>query len=739
MGTKINRHISFHNEHINELPENRLNFGDSKMTENSMNEGKSYKKEKRKKKNDNNNGGDSYNGNNDKNNKKVIKRSNSFDKMYEDLNHHNYIINNRNNNFDNIENNKGNNYERRKKKSKTYVRAQNNGDNDFNKKKQIRIENNIDDKKKRKKGKGLSSKNKGSSDNVLPNILNKKEEIESLNQSKIIEISYYSSDENIKKNNLELNKNQKLRIKKYNSFIKKKPVYNNQKLDFYNKISPLKLKLSNNKTKIPKLLFNNPKIKGFHSFSNKGIIYKNKGINELIKNKGLSNNNLGLLGSYSNNNILHKYKLNLYPRLDLNKRSYEFSNMSNQPKKISKFPNLKLFTPDNKYQLPLKIGKYNNYSIKDLIYDEFQRHKTYLDENEQKCVEEINYNNFLNCDNFKYSKSILLHQKEITSICAITLNIKKICYATGSNDRTIKLWKENFECILSKENLKNAPLVLLQYRTRYLLSAEGIYIKIYDLNSSNLVLYKTLRDHILEIQTILILDKENSNQFNLKIISAGNDKILRMWDILDEKVIKYFEGHKDSVANIQYVGNEKNVIISMGVDKCFIIWDIIKTNIIVIFNNYFTSTCLLGTSFGFCCGSYDNKIRFYDKNYNMIKCIVGNFYDSDNFLMITNTNLIFTTAENELIIIDIDTDKIFSFYSGLKCDIRKIIKSYDWDIPEKNRNNKLNGIKYKNILTIGNDGYVYIWECYEYLNKILPDDESNNESFDSLKRNKQNE
>ena len=220
MGSKINRHISFHNEHTNELPENRFNFGDNEMMENSMNEGKGYKKEKRKKKNDNNNGGDSYNGNDDKNNKKVIKRSNSFDKMYEDLNDHNYIINNRNNNFDNIDNNKGNNYERRKKKSKTYAKAQNNGDNDYSKNKQNRVDNNIDDKKKRKKGKGISSKNKGSNDNVLPNILNKKEEIESLNQSKIIEISYYSSDENIKKNNLKLNKNQKIiHKKKKNQFI----------------------------------------------------------------------------------------------------------------------------------------------------------------------------------------------------------------------------------------------------------------------------------------------------------------------------------------------------------------------------------------------------------------------------------------------------------------------------------------------------------------------------------------
>jgi hypothetical protein len=75
---------------------------------------------------------------------------------------------------------------------------------------------------------------------------------------------------------------------------------------------------------------------------------------------------------------------------------------------------------------------------------------------------------------------------------------------------------------------------------------------------------------------------------------------------------------------------------------------------------------------------------------------------------------------------------VFSYFRGLKCDIRKMIKCYDWDLPETNRINQLKGVKYKNVLTVGNDGYIYIWECYIHLNSNLYDNESDSESFDSF-------
>ena len=684
MGIGISRHMSYINEYTDTLSEHEIKIKDRELLNNYKNNGQKRnkqnkikakkisligKKEKKTQKRSN-----SYNKNNRKRNisyNNIRNRQYSYDKnelkVYGDIN----------DTFSKIyENNKINNY-----KNKKYINNKIKNNNNYEKKAWNNVENinRINNAQKfiinNRKNFG---NNKVYENNIEDyynwdkpiNLGNDKHSIFEDNDSKIIEMSFYSSEG---ENNG--NKNQSTNKKKRNSF--------------------------------------NSFIEDVNIFHNRDWYYTNR---------------------YPQ---INSYKSFLYPRLNDNYRKhFEFSNTSNEPKKISKFNISELYSSfKNKPHLPSQINKYYNYSIKDIIYSEFQRYKAYLDCTEKKCAEEIDYSNFIDCDYFRYSKSILLHQKEITSICSIKYNIRKICYATGGKDGKIKLWKDNFECIFSKIHLQHPPLVLLQYQTRYLLSAEGIYIKIYDLNSNNLDLAQTLRDHIGEIKTVLILGENYLNQSNLKIITGGKDKILRMWNVLQESVIKYFEGHRDTVTNIQYVGNYKNIIISMAIDKCFIVWEINTCNIIIMFNNYFTSTCLLGTNFGFCCGAYDNKIRFYDKEYNMIKCIVGDFYNCDNFLMISNNHLILTTAENELMIIDIDSDKIFSYYKGLKCDIKQMIKSYDWDIAERNINNQLRGIKYKNLLTVGSDGYVYIWECYQYNNNIYPEndfnDSSSYNSFDS--------
>jgi len=679
MGTGVSRHMSYMNEYTETLSEHEVKLKDRELINNYKNNGQKINKQKKMKTKKISSIGK----------KKNKKRSNSYNKNNTKINFNYYNKRNRQYSYD-------------KYKTKGYL--------------------NDTFSKIYKNRKIINYKNKENINNKIRDnhnyekqILNKKYNINGMNYK------------------------QKFMINKWENFGKNNNIYENNIEDYYNwnipfnQINDEHNNIEDNDSKIIEI--------SFYSSEDENNGNQKKTTNKTKRNiyNSIEPNLYHDKHRYYINKYpqINNYKSFLYPRLNDNYRKhFEFSNTSNEPKKISQFNTSDLYCSfKNKPYLPFQINKYYNYSIKDIIYSEFQRHKTYLDSTEKKCVEEIDYSNYINCDYFRYSKSILLHQKEITSICSINFNLRKICYATGAKDGKIKLWKENFECIFSKVNLLHPPLVLLQYQTRYLLSAEGIYIKIYDLNSNYLDLTQTLRDHIGEITTILILGEEYLNQPNLKIITGGKDKILRMWNVLEESVIKYFEGHRDSITTIQYVGNYKNIIISMAIDKCFIVWEIHTCNIIIIFNNYFSSTCLLGTNFGFCCGAYDNKIRFYDKEYNMVKCIVGDFYNCDNFLMISNNHLIFTTAGNELMIIDIDSDKIFSYYKGLKCDIKKMIKSYDWDMQERNMNNQLRGIKYKNILTVGTDGYIYIWECYQYINDFYPEndfsDSSSYKSFDS--------
>ena len=64
---------------------------------------------------------------------------------------------------------------------------------------------------------------------------------------------------------------------------------------------------------------------------------------------------------------------------------------------------------------------------------------------------------------------------------------------------------------------------------------------------------------------------------NSKIISAGQDKIIKMWDIQTGELIKNFTGHSGTINSIavnyldyELVGSK---IVSASDDKSIMIWD----------------------------------------------------------------------------------------------------------------------------------------------------------------------
>jgi hypothetical protein len=98
----------------------------------------------------------------------------------------------------------------------------------------------------------------------------------------------------------------------------------------------------------------------------------------------------------------------------------------------------------------------------------------------------------------------------------------------------------------------------------------------------------------------------------------------------------------------------------------------------------------------------------------MIKCLVGNYFNVEHLLMLSNKHLMFSSDSNNLYVVDIDDDTIKTVYNGLKCRITCLMKCADFYDFETYMKNKSKGIDYQTVLTTGNDGYVYLWECYQY-------------------------
>lgn len=337
-------------------------------------------------------------------------------------------------------------------------------------------------------------------------------------------------------------------------------------------------------------------------------------------------------------------------------------------------------------------------TLKEKIENEYQRHKKYLDTNEKCVYSEINKKSYKNAKRYKYRKSLLLHEKEITCICSLSGKIKKIAYATSSLDKSIKLWNAKFVIISQIKGLEWHSNFVCEFDTTNILSSESIYIKMYDLMSDNLECIHTFRDHIEDINSILpLIDFEEEKYI---FISGGKDKHLRLWDHEIDTPIKYYEGHYDIVTHIQKIGNNNKKIISCSRDKTFIIWDIKNSNPLKVFNNYFNHLYLLGDNVGFCCGAYDNKIRFYDDEYLLKKCLVSELYGIKHLLMIDDYYILTVDINNNINILDLYENNLMLFYTGCAEEVVSVIKSFNWNL--NNSENKI-------IISACKDGYVYLY------------------------------
>ena len=369
-------------------------------------------------------------------------------------------------------------------------------------------------------------------------------------------------------------------------------------------------------------------------------------------------------------------------------------------------------------------SSYKELTLKEKIYNEYQRHKKYLDTNEKAAYAIIDKKSYKNAKRYKYRKSLLLHEKEITCICSLCGTIQKIAYATSSIDKSIKFWTEKFVIISQIKNLEWYSTFICEFDTTNLLSSESIYVKMYDLMSDNFECIRNFRDHIKDINSILPLIDFDEEKFIF--MTGGKDKILRLWDHEMDTPIKYFEGHYEEVTYIQKIASNNKHIISCSIDKTFIVWDIKYSNPLKVFNNYFNSLYLLGDNLGFCCGSYDNKIRFYDDGYILNKCLVSELYGIRYILMIDDYCILTVDIDNNINVIDLDDNTLLFTFIGYNEEVVKVIKSFNWD--KDNAENKV-------IITACKDGYIYLYSFeLEIKNKISNKEKNNNKKEKSYNK-----
>ncbi len=97
----------------------------------------------------------------------------------------------------------------------------------------------------------------------------------------------------------------------------------------------------------------------------------------------------------------------------------------------------------------------------------------------------------------------------------------------------------------------------------YFTTAQGKKISFY---SAGGLKFKDLSGHKSKVKTI------NYSDNNKYLVSGGNDKIIKVWDIQAEKVIKTLKGHKIDVLSAKFLNNNR-YIASISDDRTLKLWD----------------------------------------------------------------------------------------------------------------------------------------------------------------------
>ena len=361
-------------------------------------------------------------------------------------------------------------------------------------------------------------------------------------------------------------------------------------------------------------------------------------------------------------------------------------------------------------------------NIKENIYSEYAKNRNYYDEAEKNISFKLDKDSYEKCPKNKYRKNILLHNLEITSICIMDGLTKNISYATSSLDHTIKFWTGKFKLINQISDLLVPSLYLCEFDFTNILSAEGVFIKMYDIESEIYECKYIFRDHIDIIKIIYPIVTKNIMEF----LSGGKDGIIRLWQRDNENPIRYYEEHKDNIIDIKTLEeNKKKLMISLSENKKCIIWEINNSNMIKEIDLYFTPLNLTEMKKGFGIGGYDNKIRLYnntEKNYELKECIITRFY-GNRILSADENNIFSLDATGNISLINIVEKKVVIIFESKNSDFVGFIKSYNWD-PNKdeyeNSDNKRFG-EDRTIIAINKDGYAYTYksELFKKL-KIYP-------------------
>ena len=259
-------------------------------------------------------------------------------------------------------------------------------------------------------------------------------------------------------------------------------------------------------------------------------------------------------------------------------------------------------------------------------------------------------------------KTLDQHTDKVVSL--IQLSSGKI--ATGSYDKTIKIWDiNNFKCEKTINEEGNV-ICLLEFKPNLLLSGtDENTIQLWDINNNKNNYLNKFEGHTLWVNCLV---KCNDIYF----ASCSNDEDIRIWNFSTLKCEKLLKGHSDCVLCLIKLMNGK--LCSGGLDLTIKIWDWEK-NICeaTLEDNKDWIKCLYQLKNEYILsGLNDGTIKIWEKDKN-INNLIGHLGSVRGLCQINDQYFASSSFDNTIKIWDINSKQCINTIIGHKSNVIGII------------------------------------------------------------------
>jgi WD40 repeat protein len=221
----------------------------------------------------------------------------------------------------------------------------------------------------------------------------------------------------------------------------------------------------------------------------------------------------------------------------------------------------------------------------------------------------------------KEAKKIFLQTGHSDTVYSICFSPDGRLLASGSRDKTIKLWNTNDGALIRTFTGHSDFVMSVSFSPDGSRIASGDYddmIKLWNIKDGALI--RTFKGHSNVVESV------SFSSDGSQIVSGSCDATIKLWDVKAGTLIRIFEGHSSSVYSVSF-NPDGSRIASGSFDKTIKLWDVEDGALIRTFNGH--SSIVYSVIFSpdgsrIASGSRDDTIKLWDvKTGNLIRTFEG--------------------------------------------------------------------------------------------------------------------